>query len=160
MRLLKRIKSWFNKKPAVVTPDDDFASEVAEALAGTVPGGEDMVVDEEPVLQPSAVCMMTASEYVAEGKKVNAIKAVRADTGWGLKEAKQWVNDNCPELPLTDLTNAVSKAEEEALIALGEDGATEPTTIGDLIRSQMEPHLTESQMAGDDSYSLPSGETK
>jgi hypothetical protein len=66
MRLLKWIKSWFSKKPAAVTPDEgeDFASEVAEALAGTVPGGAD-TLPEMVAVAPSPVCMMMASESLA-----------------------------------------------------------------------------------------------
>ena len=33
-----------------------------------------------------------ADDYMQNGKKVNAIKAIRAGTGWGLKEAKAWVD--------------------------------------------------------------------
>lgn len=42
-------------------------------------------------------------QWVAAGKRVNAIKCVRQHTGWGLKEAKCFVDDRFPwEIPDAD----------------------------------------------------------
>jgi hypothetical protein len=41
----------------------------------------------------SASVFTQAEEYCNDNKKVAAIKIIREETGWGLKEAKDWVED-------------------------------------------------------------------
>jgi large subunit ribosomal protein L7/L12 len=87
------------------------AAAVAAAPAAAA-GGEAAAVEEKDEFD----IVLTA----AGDKKVNAIKAVRAITGLGLKEAKEMV-DNAP----STLKEAAPKAEaEEAKKALEEAGAT------------------------------------
>ncbi|GAB5501182.1 MAG: 50S ribosomal protein L7/L12 [Pseudohongiellaceae bacterium] len=87
------------------------AAAVAAAPAAAA-GGEAAAVEEKDEFD----IVLTA----AGDKKVNAIKAVRAITGLGLKEAKEMV-DNAP----STLKEAAPKAEaEEAKKALEEAGAS------------------------------------
>lgn len=87
------------------------AAAVAAAPAAAA-GGEAAAVEEKDEFD---IVLAGAGD-----KKVNVIKAVRAITGLGLKEAKEMV-DNAP----STLKEAAPKAEaEEAKKALEEAGAT------------------------------------
>ena len=88
------------------------AAAVAVAPAGGGAGGDAAAADE-----PSEVSVILAS---AGDKKVNVIKAVRAITGLGLKEAKELV-DGAP----SPIKENIEKAEAEELQKqLEEAGAT------------------------------------
>lgn len=105
----------------------------------------------------SLKCAEEITEHLLAGKKVNAIKALRAHTGLGLKESKATIDGlECPTV--AQVAEAVGEfVEVEEVDELNfdddqqmiDDLLTQPQTIGDLIKDQMEPHLTESQMAGD-----------
>ena len=88
------------------------AAAVAVAPAAGAGGGDAAAADE-----PSEVSVILAS---AGDKKVNVIKAVRAITGLGLKEAKELV-DGAP----SPIKENIEKAEAEELQKqLEEAGAT------------------------------------
>jgi ribosomal protein L7/L12 len=75
-----------------IEPDDFIeVSDVDDALGDLV------------AAQPSPECYTLAHNFCCEGKKVKAIKLVRADTGWGLKEAKVWVDNEFPAVTIGDL---------------------------------------------------------
>ena len=57
------------------------------------PSGPLPLWDPDPVeREPSPETVRQARELIAAGKYVQAVKAVRDDTGWGLKEAKEAVD--------------------------------------------------------------------
>ena len=92
--------------------EEKFGVSAAAAVAAG-PGGDAGAAAEE---QTEFDVVLTA----AGDKKVNAIKAVRAITGLGLKEAKGMVDG----VPSTVLEGAAKEAAEEALKTLTEAGAS------------------------------------
>jgi hypothetical protein len=97
-------------------------------------------------------------EHILLGKKVNAIKALRAATGLGLKESKTLIDVRYTEVlhiePVIEddfeheVAEALGEVDEAQIVADIEagslhvtDGSVEeasPETIGDLIKDQME----------------------
>ncbi len=80
--------------------ETDFATEVDMALTDA---DVDDAVGGLVAAEPSAECYTAAQNAMCEGKKVNAIVLVRTDTGWGLKEAKAWVDEKFPAVTIGDL---------------------------------------------------------
>jgi hypothetical protein len=86
----------------------------------------------------SLKCAKEITQYLLDGKKVNAIKVLRAHTGLGLKESKAIIDGlNCPTVA-------------EVAEAMGEPLPEEVDAGMDADEGEWdEAHLTESQMAGD-----------
>lgn len=80
--------------------ETDLATEVDMALTEA---DVDDAVGGLVAAEPSAECYTLAQNLCCEGKRVAAIRLVRRNTGWGLKEAKAWVDNEFRAVTIGDL---------------------------------------------------------
>jgi ribosomal protein L7/L12 len=90
--LRKAYKLWLESDPSSIT-EQRWATSLANQfheLDAHLSAGGPLPADWD--VAPETAYEATARRLVAEGKKIQAIKEVRAATGWSLMEAKTYVD--------------------------------------------------------------------
>lgn len=80
----------------VYRQDDMTAQEAATLIERVLDGYGLAMARHKPATMPAGMELAVA-ELVKANRKIPAIKVVREATGWGLREAKEWVD----RVPLT-----------------------------------------------------------
>jgi len=70
-------------------------------IAKTRPGAAVKAAASLGITNPPASWEAAAAAYIKINEFIQAVKTVRAETGWGLLEAKKWCDDKKKELGLT-----------------------------------------------------------
>ncbi|MEM7028162.1 MAG: ribosomal protein L7/L12 [Chloroflexota bacterium] len=91
---VRRLLSAWRKVDAVKQVRDATNWNLREAkdYVDAIEAGKTPPIPEKPITAAPEIVAVEVRDLIAQGRKIEAIKKVRTLTGWGLKEAKDFVD--------------------------------------------------------------------